>query len=168
MTQSDHQTSATLPDWDRETPQGLWDPSRRLLRAIRKYQAARDRGRLGRLAAKWWVMSHRFWSVVAQAEIHLNTRIGGGLRLPHPNGIVIHPEAIIGPNCTIMAQVTIGQGRTPGVPVIGGHVDIGAGARLLGNIKIGDHAQIGANAVVTKDVPTRAVAVGVPARVRLP
>jgi serine O-acetyltransferase len=50
--------------------------------------------------------------------------------------------------------------------VIGGHVDIGAGARVLGNVRIGDHAQIGANAVVTKDVPEGAVAVGVPATIR--
>lgn len=164
--QPDHLTSATEPDWARETPQRGWDPSRRLLRAIRRYQAAQSAGGLGRLRAKWWVLSHRFWSVVTQAEIHLTTRIGGGLRIPHPNGIVVHPDAVIGPNCTIMAQVTIGQGRAPGAPVIGGHVDIGAGARILGPVRIGDHARIGANAVVTRDVPEGAVAVGVPARIR--
>lgn len=84
--------------------------------------------------------------------------------LPHPNGIVIAPDAIIGPNCLLFQQVTIGtDGR--GVPTLGGHVDVGAGARLLGPIRIGEHAKIGANAVVICDVPPYATAVGVPARV---
>ena len=53
----------------------------------------------------------------------------------------------------------------PGAPVIGGHVDIGAGAKILGGVTIGDHARIGANAVVLGDVPSGAIAVGVPARI---
>jgi serine O-acetyltransferase len=88
------------------------------------------------------------------------------LLLPHPNGIVIHPDAVIGPNCLIFQQVTIGQGSKPGAPVIEGHVDIGAGAKILGGIKIGEHSIIGANAVVVKDVPKYSVAVGVPAQAR--
>lgn len=82
--------------------------------------------------------------------------------LPHPNGIVIHKDAVIGPNCLIFQQVTIGT-NGKGVPHIGGHVDIGAGARIIGPITIGDHARIGANAVVTHDVPSGRTAVGVPA-----
>ena len=84
--------------------------------------------------------------------------------LPHPNGIVIHPEAEIGPNCLLFQQVTIGA-NDRGVPTIGGHVDIGAGAKILGPVTIGRHARIGANAVVLNDVPDGATAVGVPARV---
>ncbi len=103
--------------------------------------------------------------VVTQAEIHPGTRIGGGLLLPHPNGIVIHPDAEIGPNCLIFQQVTIGVGPRPGLPRIAGHVDIGAGARILGGVTVGEHARIGANAVVIADVPAGATAVGVPARV---
>lgn len=166
MSDTDHHTSASVPDWDRERPRRFWEPDRKLLRAIRAYQARADRGGLSSLTRRWWVLVHRFWSVVTQAEVHLNTQIGGGLRMPHPNGIVIHPDAVIGPNCTIMAQVTIGSARGEGVPRIGGHVDIGAGARILGLVTIGDHAQIGANAVVTKDVPEGCVAVGIPATVR--
>ena len=98
------------------------------------------------------------------AEIPLNSQIGGGLLIPHPNGIVIHPGAVIGPNCLILQQVTIGTGRG-GVPNIGGHVDIGAGAKILGGVHIGDHARIGANAVVITDVHAGATAVGVPARI---
>jgi len=56
-------------------------------------------------------------------------------------------------------------GPKPGAPILGGHVDVGAGAKILGGVKIGDHAIIGANAVVIQDVPPRATAVGVPARI---
>ena len=87
--------------------------------------------------------------------------------MPHPNGIVVHPDVRIGPNCLIFQQVTIGTvGSRPGAPRIGGHVDIGAGARILGPVTIGDHAVVGANAVVLTDVPSYGVAVGVPAEVR--
>ena len=88
--------------------------------------------------------------------------------MPHPTGIVIHPEAEIGPNCMIFQQVTIGTGPLPGVPKIDGHVDIGAGARILGGVNIGEHARIGANAVVIRDVPAESIAVGIPARITGP
>ena len=90
--------------------------------------------------------------------------------MPHPNGIVIHPNCKIGPNCLIFQQVTLGSneaGMITGVPTLGGSVDVGAGAKILGPINIGDNAVIGANAVVLADVPANAVAVGIPARVIL-
>ncbi len=88
--------------------------------------------------------------------------------MPHPNGIVIHPAAIIGPNCLIFQQVTIGtHGSKVGAPTLCGHVDVGAGAKILGPVTIGEHAKIGANAVVLTDVPANAIAVGIPARVIL-
>jgi serine O-acetyltransferase len=151
--------SAKTPDWDRERPHRLWDPGRRLLGSLRAYACARNL-----LQRRLAVLRHRFWSVVTGADIPLNARIAGGLLLPHPNGIVIHPSAEIGPNCLIFQQVTIGAGKG-GVPRIGGHVDIGAGARVLGGITVGDHALIGANAVVLSDVPAGATVVGIPARV---
>jgi len=159
--------SSTVPDWSRETPRKFWDPSRKLIRSIRKYQRAREkRGILHRLISKRWVFEHRFWSVVTQAEISLDSDIGGGVLLPHPNGVVIHPGAVIGPNSLIFQQVTIGvRAGAEHPPIIGGHVDIGAGAKILGAVHIGDHAAIGANAVVLKDVPAAAVAVGIPARI---
>ena len=98
------------------------------------------------------------------AEIPIGCRIGGGLLLPHPNGVVIHPQAEIGPNCLIFQQVTIGATER-GVPRLAGHVDIGAGARVLGPINVGADVLIGANAVVVDDVPAGATAVGIPARV---
>jgi serine O-acetyltransferase len=85
----------------------------------------------------------------------------------HSNGIVIHPRASIGPNCLIFQQVTIGTAKGEGVPTLGAGVEIGAGARILGDIVIGDNAKIGANAVVLCDVPEGATAVGVPARIVL-
>lgn len=157
--------SATAPDWSRERPARFWDPGRRLLLAIRRYQRWRGRGPFGRLASKWFVLSHRFWSAVSGADIPLNCRLGGGLLLPHPNGVVVHPRAVVGPNCLLFQQVTLGHGPTPGLPVLGGHVDVGAGAKVLGGVTVGDHAKIGANAVVLCDVPAGATAVGVPARI---
>src|SRR5262245_38328537 len=86
--------SAEVPDWSREQPQGFWDPSRKLLLAIRGYQYWQNRrGLIPRLRCKVLVLRHRFWTVVTGAEIPLNCNIGGGLLIPHPNGIVIHPEA---------------------------------------------------------------------------
>ena len=163
------QISAEEPDWSREIPRRFWDPSRRLLRTIRRYQALATHSSLfARIKQKRWVLAHRFWSVVTQADIPLNCRIEGGLLLPHPNGVVIHPETQIGPNCLIMQQVTLGTRQGGGgVPSLEGHVDIGAGARVLGNVRVGAHSQIGANAVVTRDVPQRSTAFGVPALVKV-
>ena len=112
------------------------------------------------------VLRHRFWSAVSGADIPLNARLDGGLMLPHPNGVVIHPDAHIGPNCIIFQQVTVGtREHSSQVPHIGGDVSLGAGAKVLGAVTVGDHARVGANAVVLGDVPSRAVAAGVPARI---
>lgn len=158
--------SATEPDWSREQLTGGWEPGRQLLRTIRRYQHYRAHsGPIAALRRRWNVLKHRFWSAVTGADIPLNVSIEGGLLMPHPNGIVIHPEAKIGPNCLIFQQVTIGHGGKPGAPVIGGHVDIGAGAKVLGGIILGDHARVGANAVVTKDVSAGTTVVGIPARI---
>ena len=159
--------SARVADWTRERC-GLftWQPGRQLLRSIRWYQAVCGKPRLVRIAGKpITILLHRFWSVVSGADIPLNSRIGGGLLLPHPNGVVVHPHASVGPNCLFFQQVTVGADQHGGIPTIGGHVDIGAGAKIIGAVKIGDHVCIGANAVVLCDVPDGSVAVGVPARV---
>ncbi len=163
--------SATEPDWTRENRcGGQWRSATRLLRSIRRYQYWQGRwGFLGRLIAKLYVLPYQFWSVVSGAEISINTRLGGGLMLPHPNGIVIHPSCKMGPNCMLFQQVTLGAGgQIPGVPQLGGHVDVGAGAKILGGVLIGDHAKIGANAVVLTDVPAHCSAVGIPARILHP
>jgi serine O-acetyltransferase len=155
--------SATVPDWSREAKRWTeWAPSRSLLASLRAYDRWKTaRTPWGVLLRRWAVLRHGFWSVVSGAEIPLGTQIGGGLMLPHPNGIVIHPSAEIGPNCLIFQQVTIGAARG-GVPRIAGHVDLGAGAKLLGPIAVGEHARIGANALVIRDVPAGATVVSAP------
>lgn len=159
--------SATEADWSREIPRRFWDPGRRLLLTIRRYQRWRPaRGPVSALICGYLVLSHRFWSVVTGADIPLNCRIGGGLLIPHPNGIVIHPDAIIGVNCLIFQQVTIGTCDGTGAPILAGHIDVGAGAKVLGPISISAGARIGANAVVLADVPPGATAAGIPARAR--
>jgi serine O-acetyltransferase len=112
------------------------------------------------------VLRYRFWSVVTGSDIALTAQIGGGLLLPHPNGVVIHSKAKIGVNCLVHQQVTIGtkeDGRE-GVPVIEGHVKIYSGAKILGPIHLGAHSTIGANTVVLADVPENAIVVAVSAR----
>jgi serine O-acetyltransferase len=158
--------SAAVPDASREAkPFFAWMPSRSLLAAIRAHQrASASRAPWAVPQRKWAALRHVFWSVVTGADIPVNSHIEVGLLLPHPNGIVIHPDARIGPNCLLFQQVTIGAAHG-GVPRIEGHVDIGAGAKVLGAVTIGAHARIGANAVVVCDVPPGATAVGIPARV---
>lgn len=157
--------SASIPDWRREEKALLsWNPSRSLLACIRTYQRYQgSRNPILIVIKKVAVLRHRFWSVVTGADIPVTCRIGGGLLIPHPNGVVIHPGARIGPNCLVFQQVTIGD-RSGGVPEIGGHVDIGAGAKILGNVIIGDHARIGANAVVLSDVAAGSTVSGIPAK----
>jgi serine O-acetyltransferase len=129
--------SPEIPDWTREEPSQFWDPGRKLLRTIRRYQYWQRWPRLiSRFFCKLLVLRRRFWSVVRGADIPLNCRIGGGLLIPHTNGIVIHPDAVIGVNCLIFQQVTIGCRTGTEVPVIAGHVDIGAGTKILGNVRI--------------------------------
>jgi serine O-acetyltransferase len=156
--------SATEPDWSREQCRRWWDPSRQLLKSIRKYQKWKERGGIfARFFLPYHVLEHRFWSVVTGSDIPLNCQIQGGLKLTHPNGVVIHPDASIGVNCLILQQVTIVQGVK-----IKGHVDIGAGAKIILPVTIGNHAKIGANAVVLCDVPDGATAVGIPAKIIYP
>ena len=162
--------SATVPDWTREEcgPRD-WKPAQQLLRALRLYERNLGHSPWATLRRQQAVLSHRFWSAVTGADIPIGSHIGGGLLLPHPNGVVIHPDAVIGPNCLLFQQTTIGTGGTkPGAPTLVGHVDVGAGAKILGGVHIGEHALIAANAVVLCDVPAGCTAVGAPARVILP
>lgn len=99
----------------------------------------------------------------AGAEISPFAEIGAGLCIMHSTGIVVGPDVRIGRGLRIYQNVTLGDGSTPGQPVIGDDVTIGAGACVLGGVHVGDRAVIGANAVVTRDVPADSVATGAPA-----
>ena len=93
--------------------------------------------------------------------------VGRRFRIDHFGGIIISGDTVFGEDCVVRNGVTVGlrHGGKRGSPVIGSRVDIGAGAKILGPIRIGDGVAIGANAVVLIDVPPNSVAVGVPARV---
>jgi serine O-acetyltransferase len=158
--------SAEVPDWTRESKTWFeWSPSRSLLASIRAYQRYVKRRSPAATVLRWLaILRHRWWSIVTGADIPLTCKIGGGLLIPHPNGIVIHPEAVVGPNCLIFQQVTLGI-TNGAAPTLAGHVDVGAGAKILGGVGIGAHAKIGANAVVVRNVPDGATAAGVPAKI---
>ena len=101
-------------------------------------------------------------------SIEFTTRIGEGFFIGHFGGIVVNLLSTIGRNCNISQGVTIGsinRGKRTGVPAIGNNVYIGPGAKILGGITVGDGAAIGANCVVTRDVPENGVVVGIPGEV---
>ena len=106
--------------------------------------------------------------LIYNSKVPYQARIGKGTKLGYGGiGVVIHSESVIGRNCTVGQQVTIGGGnsRYPGVPVIGDNVHMHKGAIIYGGITVGDNAEIGANAVVNKPVPDNAVVAGVPAKI---
>jgi serine O-acetyltransferase len=106
----------------------------------------------------------RFIEITTGISIPVEARIGKGLRIHHFGGIVIHPRAALGEECTIYHGVTLGDlGVRGGAPRVGDRVVIGAGAKIIGEIEIGDDSRIGANAVVVRSVPPVHIAVGVPA-----
>jgi serine O-acetyltransferase len=106
--------------------------------------------------------------IVTGVELPCETRIGRRLRIEHPGDIVVSGDACLGDDVILRNGVTIGLRRTGvrGSPIIGNRADIGAGAKILGEVIIGDDVRIGANAVVLCDVPSDSIAVGVPAQVR--
>lgn len=138
------------------------------LHAILLYRLAHSiHERVGlRLVARFLSVLARFWTGV---EIHPGARIGKGFFLDHGAGVVIGETATIGDYCVMFHNVTLGgtgkyRGRRH--PDVGHHVFIGTNAILLGPIRVGDHAKIGANAfVINHDVPPSSTVVGTPARI---
>lgn len=113
-----------------------------------------------------------FQFIIYSNAVSCKAQIGDNTKFHHHGlGCVVHDNAIIGKQCTIFQNVTIGSkwpdGHCEGkAPTIGNNVLIGAGAVLIGNITVGDRAIIGANAVVTIDVPMGSMAVGIPAIIK--
>ena len=101
-------------------------------------------------------------------SIPYETKIDSGLYIGHFGGIVVSGKSIIGKNLNISQGVTLGmanRGPNKGYPVIGDNVYIGPGAKIVGAVKIGNNVAIGANCVVTKNIPDNAVVVGVPGKI---
>lgn len=111
----------------------------------------------------------KLWSqIVTGIDLPCEAVVGRRFRIEHFGGIIVSGDAVFGDDVTIRNGVTVGLRRTGarGAPVIGDRVDIGAGAKILGSIRVGDDVAIGANAVVLQSVPPRSIAVGVPAQIR--
>lgn len=101
------------------------------------------------------------------ADMPFEVTAGPRLSLQHAGrGVVLHPDVRLGSDVRIYHQVTLGVRDAGGPPVVGNGVFIGAGAKILGQVRVGDRSMIGANAVVVTDVPPDTTAVGVPAVLR--
>ena len=104
-------------------------------------------------------------------EIHPGATIGRRFFIDHGMGVVIGETSVVGDDVMLYHDVTLGgrsMAKVKRHPTVGDRVTIGSGARVLGDINLGDDSQIGANSVVTRDVPAGAVAVGIPAQIREP
>jgi serine O-acetyltransferase len=109
----------------------------------------------------------KFIQILTGIELPCETILGHRFRIDHFGGIIISGDVEFGDDVVIRNGVTIGLRRTGvrGSPKIGNRVDVGAGAKILGSITIGDDTAIGANAVVLDDVPPNSIAIGIPARI---
>ena len=151
---------------DKSTPDQRWTQAKALIASIRMHQHYRARkGPTAIVLRKLARLRYMVWSTLTASDIDPAATLGEGLRLPHPTGVVIHRDAVLGPNCMVMQQVTIGQLAADGAPKLGANVYVGAGAKILGDITLGDDVRIGANAVVLKDVPAGCTVVGIPASI---
>ena len=118
------------------------------------------------LLTKIYWLRFRIIETLTGISLPKEAQIGPGLRIYHFGNIFIHPNVSIGANCTLRQGVTIGNRTADGpVPVVEDNVDFGAYAQVLGDVRIGRGAKIGAMSVVLCDVPPGATAVGIPARV---
>jgi serine O-acetyltransferase len=114
--------------------------------------------------ALYWPL-WRLIETITGISLPKTARIGPGLRIWHFGNIFVHPDAVIGANCTMRHGVTIGNREIGGdAPVIGDDVELGAYAQVLGPIRVGHRCRIGALSVVIDDLPDDSTAVGVPAR----
>lgn len=111
---------------------------------------------------------YKLVQIFAGIELPCEVKIGRNFVIDHFGGIIVSGYAQFGDDCRLRPGVVIGLARVdePCAPRFGNNVDVGAGAKVLGNITIGDNVRIGANAVVVRDVPSNSIAVGIPAVIR--
>jgi serine O-acetyltransferase len=118
------------------------------------------------LTSKVYGLLNLFVLLASGIELNREVRVGSGFHLVHSGNIKIHPDVVIGDRCGIMHDVTLGMTPDrPGVPRIGDDVFIGAGAKVLGPVTLGNAARVAGNSLVLVDVPPGATAIGVPARI---
>ncbi|MFH1202353.1 MAG: serine O-acetyltransferase EpsC [Candidatus Omnitrophota bacterium] len=151
------------------------DPAARYLEVLLFYQGLH--ALISHRVAHWlWLLKipilprliSQMWRFLTGIEIHPGATIGKSLFIDHGMGVVIGETAIIGDNVTLYQGVTLGgTGKEKGKrhPTLGSNIVVGTGAKILGNITIGDNSYIGANAVVIKDIPANSTVVGVPGRI---
>jgi len=111
------------------------------------------------------ILNH--YSLKYGISIPYNTCIGPGLYIGHYGGIVVNSEVVIGRDCNINHEVTIGAkfgGKNPGIPVVGDRVYLGPGCKVIGGIRLGNDVAVGANSVVVDSIPNLGVVAGVPAK----
>ena len=135
---------------------------------------------LHRIAHRWWMRPGGKWPARLLAyvsrsltgiEIHPGAHIGRRFFIDHGMGVVIGETAVVGDDVMLFHGVTLGGTsgrRVKRHPTLGDKVMVGAGAKILGDVHVGSNVKVGANSVVVKDVPTGAVATGIPARYRFP
>lgn len=124
-------------------------------------------GIVDRLLALFFSAVYRAYALSALSlDIPVSTRISSGLTIHHGMGLVVHNRAVVGEGVTLRQNTTVGSKAGSEAPILADGVDVGANCVILGDIRVGAYAVIGAGAVVTKDVPDGAVAVGNPATVR--
>jgi serine O-acetyltransferase len=163
----------TDPDWQADLaryPRRPWLKEQSIW-AIAVYRFGRrvDRRRAGswrKILEKVYWLAFRFTETVTGISIPKSVAVGPGLKVWHFGNIFVNAESVIGANCTLRQGVTIGNRVEGGPsPVLEDDVELGAYAQLLGGVRVGRGAKVGAMSVVLVDVPPGAVAVGVPARI---
>ena len=115
----------------------------------------------------WYRRMYRRCRDVLGIELPYSAKVGRRLTIEHQHGIVVHGNCVIGDDCTIRQGCTLGNktsDRPFDAPTLGNGVNVGAGAKVLGAVTLGDKSQVGANAVVVKDVPAGVTVVGIPAK----
>lgn len=121
-----------------------------------------------RVAMPFCTVLHKIAEILTGISIPFTAHIGPGLYIGHFGCIIIGKDTVMGENCNISQGITIGQAGRGGrqlTPKLGNRIYIGPGAKIFGGIQIGDDVAIGANSVVTKSLPNKAVAVGIPAKI---
>lgn len=149
-------------DW---TAQGFW--------ALMVYRFGRWRYGIRfvvfrKIASVFYKAAFKYIQVTCGIELPCEVEIGRNFVIDHFGAIAISGYTRFGDDCRIRTGVVVGLARTddPCAPVIGNNVDIGAGAKVLGRIRVGNNVVIGANAVVITDVPDNSIAVGIPAVIK--